>query len=44
MTLYHEGKSMAELQQTIDGKYAHQHRTRTPTNRPSSSTGERRPQ
>lgn len=44
MTMYHEGKPMAELQQTIDGKYAHKYRTRTPTKQPSSSKDERKPQ
>jgi hypothetical protein len=32
--MYHEGKSMAEIQRTIDGKYARKHKTRTPTARP----------
>jgi hypothetical protein len=34
MNLYHEGKSMAEIQRAIDGKYAHKHKTRTPTRLP----------
>jgi hypothetical protein len=44
MTLYHEGKTMAELQRTIDERYAHKYRTRTPTKQPSSSEDERKPQ
>lgn len=34
MTMYHEGKPAAEIQQTIDGKYAHKYPTRTPTAKP----------
>lgn len=34
MTMYHEGKPMAELQRTIDDRYAHKYKTRTPTQRP----------
>jgi hypothetical protein len=34
MTMYHEGKSMAEIQRTIDAKYAHKYKTRTPTAMP----------
>lgn len=37
MTMYHEGKPVAEIQQTIDGKYAHKYRTRTPTAKPTVS-------
>ena len=37
MKLYHEGKPMAEIQQTIDGKYAHKYKTRTPTTKPPTS-------
>jgi len=31
MTMYHEGKPMAEIQRVIDGKYARKHSKRTPT-------------
>ena len=34
MTMYHEGKPAAEIQRTIDGKYAHKYQTRTPTAKP----------
>jgi hypothetical protein len=34
MTMYHEGKPMAEIQQAIDGKYARKRRKRTPTPKP----------
>lgn len=44
MTMYHDGKALSEIQQTIDGKYAHKYRTRTPTKQPSSSKDERIPQ
>jgi hypothetical protein len=32
--MYHEGKSMAEIQRTIDGKYARKRKKRTPTAKP----------
>jgi hypothetical protein len=34
MTMYHEGRSMAEIQRAIDDRYAHRYRTRTPTAKP----------
>jgi hypothetical protein len=34
MTMYHEGRSMAELQRAIDDRYAHKYRTRTLTAKP----------
>ena len=37
MTMYHEGKTMAEMQRTIDGKYAHKYKTRTPTAKPPAA-------
>ena len=34
MMMYHDGKPAAEIQRTIDGKYAHKYKTRTPTAKP----------
>jgi hypothetical protein len=35
--MYHDGKPMTEIQQTIDGRYAHKYRTRTPTAKPPAA-------
>jgi hypothetical protein len=34
MTMYFEGRSTAEMQQTIDDHYSHKYHTRTPTTKP----------
>jgi hypothetical protein len=34
MTMYHEGKPMAEIQRAIDSKHARKRRKRTPTPKP----------
>lgn len=34
MNLYHKGKPLAEIQQTIDSSYARKYKTRTPPPKP----------
>jgi hypothetical protein len=44
MTMYHEGRPMAEIQRAIDDRYAHKYLTRTPTAKPPAPKDRQAPQ